>query len=49
MTFAVAAAGRPCCGVETVYVYTDADGVPQPVPYDARAMLIEDPPASRPG
>ena len=40
MRFVVAAGGRDCCRVETVYVHTDADGVPRPIPDEVRATII---------
>ena len=39
MTFDLRASGRPCCTVETTYVYADEQGSPVPVPDDARAAL----------
>jgi acyl-CoA thioester hydrolase len=39
LTFAIGAAGRPCCTVTTVYVNTDGAGHPTPLPADARAAL----------
>lgn len=39
IAFDVTAGGRPCCAVQTTYVYADAAGVPQPVPDDVRAAL----------
>jgi acyl-CoA thioester hydrolase len=37
--FDVRAGGRPCCTVETTYVYADASGTPQEIPEDVRAAL----------
>lgn len=39
LAFDVRAGGRPCCTVETTYVYADVAGVPQPIPDEARAAL----------
>jgi acyl-CoA thioester hydrolase len=39
LSFEVRAGHRPCCHVETVYVYADAAGTPAPIPDDARAAL----------
>jgi acyl-CoA thioester hydrolase len=46
--FDVRAGGRPCCVVETTYVYADVHGTPVPVPDDVRARLTADRPARRP-
>jgi len=43
MNFEVRAGGQVCCRVETVYVLTDADGVPTPVPEAARAAMFRAP------
>jgi acyl-CoA thioester hydrolase len=48
LTFTVDAGGRRCCVVETVYVYADRDGVPQPVPDDVRTALTATPTATPP-
>jgi acyl-CoA thioester hydrolase len=39
LAFALRAGGRPCCAVETVYVYADAAGTPAPVPDAVRNAL----------
>lgn len=39
MRFAIATGGSECCQVETIYVLTDADGVPLPIPDDVRAKI----------
>ena len=39
MHFAIATAGRDCCHVETVYVLTDREGAPLPIPDDVRAKI----------
>jgi acyl-CoA thioester hydrolase len=39
LAFEVRAGGRPCCHVETVYVYADAAGVPREIPDDVRGAL----------
>ena len=39
LTFEVRAGARPCCQVETVYVYADASGVPREIPDDIRTAL----------
>jgi acyl-CoA thioester hydrolase len=39
LAFEITASGRPCCAVETVYVFADADGKPSPIPDDIRARL----------
>src|SRR3954454_6066188 len=39
LAFDIRAGGRPCCAVETTYVYADAAGVPQPIPDEVRAAL----------
>jgi acyl-CoA thioester hydrolase len=39
LAFAVRAGDRPCCAVETTYVYADEAGTPQPIPNDVRAAL----------
>jgi acyl-CoA thioester hydrolase len=49
IAFELTAGGRPCCRVETVYVYADAQGVPQPIPDATRTALTEDRPATRHG
>jgi acyl-CoA thioester hydrolase len=46
LEFEVQAGGRPCCVVETVYVYADAAGGPQPIEDDVRAALTAERPAS---
>jgi acyl-CoA thioester hydrolase len=40
LAFEVRAGGRPCCQVETVYVYADKSGTPAEIPADVRATLI---------
>jgi acyl-CoA thioester hydrolase len=40
MSFAITADERAICTVQTVYVHTDADGTPRPVPDDVRAALL---------
>ena len=45
LEFDVRAGGRPCCTVETVYVYADEAGTPRPMPDDVRAALSAAPPA----
>lgn len=52
MRFVVTATGRPCCVVETVYVYADEAGRPQAVPEGIRATLttaLTTAPAQPPG
>jgi acyl-CoA thioester hydrolase len=50
LAFEITADGRPCCSVETVYVYADPAGNPQPIPAEFRERLTAaDPPASPPG
>jgi acyl-CoA thioester hydrolase len=39
LTFDVRAGGRPCCHVETVYVYADESGTPREIPDDVRTAL----------
>jgi acyl-CoA thioester hydrolase len=39
LAFGITAGGRPCCAVETTYVYADRDGTPQPITDDIRARL----------
>jgi acyl-CoA thioester hydrolase len=39
LAFDVRAGGRPCCAVETTYVYADDAGTPQPITEDVRAAL----------
>jgi len=39
LAFDLRAGGRPCCQVETVYVYADESGTPKEVPDDVRAAL----------
>lgn len=39
LAFDVRADGRPCCQVETVYVYADKSGTPAEIPDDVRAAL----------
>jgi acyl-CoA thioester hydrolase len=39
VAFELTASGRPCCTVETVYVFADADGKPSPIPDDMRGRL----------
>jgi acyl-CoA thioester hydrolase len=39
LAFDVRAGGRPCCQVETVYVYADPNGAPVPIPDDVRTAL----------
>ena len=40
MTFDVRVGDRVCCSVETLYVYADSDGVPQPVDDATRQALL---------
>jgi len=40
MTFDVRVGDRTCCAVETIYVYADRDGVPQPVTDELRHSLL---------
>lgn len=49
LAFDVQAGGRPCCTVETIYVYADRDGTPVAIPDDVRAALTADRPAAQPG
>ena len=37
--FSIASGGRECCQVETVYVLTDADGAPLPIPDGVRVKI----------
>jgi acyl-CoA thioester hydrolase len=39
LAFDLRAGGRPCCTVETTYVYADAAGTPQPITDEMRAKL----------
>ena len=39
LAFDVRAGGRPCCEVETVYVYADEAGTPQEMPDHVRTAL----------
>jgi acyl-CoA thioester hydrolase len=39
LAFDVRAGGRPCCTVETVYVYADKVGAPTEIPDEVRAAL----------
>jgi acyl-CoA thioester hydrolase len=39
IAFALSASGRPCCHVETVYVYADESGTPVEIPADVRTAL----------
>ena len=39
LAFELRAGGRPCCTVETVYVYADTAGTPVPIPDEVRAAL----------
>jgi acyl-CoA thioester hydrolase len=39
IAFDITTDGRPCCAVETVYVYADEDGRPRPIADDVRAAL----------
>jgi acyl-CoA thioester hydrolase len=39
LAFDVRAGGRPCCAVETTYVYADEAGTPQPIPDEMRVKL----------
>ena len=41
LAFEVRAGGRPCCRVETVYVYADESGTPREIPDDIRAALTD--------
>jgi acyl-CoA thioester hydrolase len=43
--YVITASRRACCTVETVYVYADAAGVPQPIPDQYRERLIAAAPA----
>jgi acyl-CoA thioester hydrolase len=45
LAFDLRAGGRPCCAVETTYVYADEAGAPVPIPDDVRARLTADHPA----
>ena len=49
LEFDVRAGERPCCTVETVYVYADREGTPHPVPDDVRVALTAVAPAPPPG
>jgi len=40
IAFDVRAGNRPCCVVETVYVYADESGVPREIPDEVRAALL---------
>ncbi|MDT4941116.1 MAG: acyl-CoA thioester hydrolase [Pseudonocardiales bacterium] len=40
VTFDMRAGGRPCCQVDTVYVYADESGTPVEIPDDVRAGLL---------
>lgn len=42
MLFEILAAGSTSCTVETTYVYADADGTPQPIGDDEKALLRQD-------
>jgi acyl-CoA thioester hydrolase len=39
LAFDIRAGDRPCCVVETTYVYADPAGAPVPIPDDVRAAL----------
>jgi acyl-CoA thioester hydrolase len=39
LAFDIRAAGRPCCTVETTYVYADPAGTPQPISDEMRVKL----------
>jgi len=39
LAFDLRAGGRPCCQVETVYVYADKSGTPTPIPDEIRTAL----------
>jgi acyl-CoA thioester hydrolase len=39
LAFDIHADGRPCCRVETVYVYADKSGTPAEIPPDVRTAL----------
>jgi acyl-CoA thioester hydrolase len=39
LAFDVRAGGRPCCQVETAYVYADASGTPEAIPDAVRTAL----------
>ncbi|HEX3335206.1 MAG TPA: thioesterase family protein [Jatrophihabitans sp.] len=39
LAFDVRAGGRPCCAVETTYVYADEAGTPQPISDEMRVKL----------
>ncbi len=47
LAFDLRAGGRPCCTVETTYVYADEAGAPVPIPDDVRGRLTADRPALR--
>ncbi|HKC28985.1 MAG TPA: thioesterase family protein [Jatrophihabitans sp.] len=49
LAFDMRASGRPCCFVETTYVYADEAGTPQPIPDDVRTRLMASRPTSLPG
>jgi acyl-CoA thioester hydrolase len=49
LAFDLRAHGRPCCAVETTYVYADRDGTPAPIPDDVRAALTAAARAGQPG
>lgn len=49
LAFAITAGGRPCCAVETTYVYTDADGAAVPIPDEIRERLTAARPTPPPG
>jgi acyl-CoA thioester hydrolase len=38
--FDLRAGGRPCCRVQTVYVYADASGTPAAIPAGVRTALL---------
>jgi acyl-CoA thioester hydrolase len=40
LAFDLRAGGRPCCGVQTVYVYADASGTPAAIPDGVRTALL---------
>jgi acyl-CoA thioester hydrolase len=44
LAFDLRAGGRPCCTVETTYVYADEAGTPLPIPDDTRERLTSDQP-----
>jgi acyl-CoA thioester hydrolase len=45
LAFDLRTGGRPCCAVETTYVYADEAGTPVPIPDEIRQRLL----AAQPG